>query len=179
MKYRNVQISSVAALVMGLLGAAFFALGRVIFDVGGWLAFFTLPVGGIVVLALLVLWLIPVRIPMEDEAGGTYKAFGWRESWAFIAVTVFLFLAGFFIVDLADTDESVKSAFTQIVGRWALDLSSVLFWISVFGVIASYVIGVVVSVKGRNAADEDQTPSSDPEDLNEANLGEKLGQGEA
>ena len=28
-----------------------------------------------------------------------YKAFGWRESWAFIAVTVFLSLAGFFMVD--------------------------------------------------------------------------------
>ena len=79
MKYRNVQISSVAALVMSLLGAAFFALGRVIFGVGGWFAFFTLPIGGIVVLALLVLWLIPVRTPMEDEGGGTYKAFGWRE----------------------------------------------------------------------------------------------------
>ena len=178
MKYRNVQISSVAALVMSLLGAAFFALGRVIFGVGGWLAFFTLPAGGIVVLALLVLWLIPVRTPKEDEGGGTYKALGWRESWAFIAVTVFLFLAGFFLVDYGDTDESVKSAFTQIVGRWALDLSSILFWLSVFGVIASYVIGVVVSVKGQKVADEDQAQSSGPGDLDEANLGEDLSQDE-
>ncbi|KXU17688.1 hypothetical protein WM41_1725 [Corynebacterium simulans] len=45
MKYRNVNISSVAALVMSLLGAAFFALGRVIFDVGGWAAFFSIPAG--------------------------------------------------------------------------------------------------------------------------------------
>ncbi len=178
MKYRNVQISSVAALVMSLLGAAFFALGRVIFGVGGWAAFFSIPAGGIVAVALLGLWWIPVRSVKEEPEAGTYKAFGWRESWAFIAVTVFLFLAGFFMVDLGDTDESVKSAFTQIVGRWALDLSSVLFWISAFGVIASYVIGVVVSVKGRNAADEGQTQSSGPKDLDEANPGEDLGQDE-
>ncbi|MHB0833594.1 MAG: hypothetical protein ACYCDI_00005, partial [Corynebacterium aurimucosum] len=96
MKYRNVSISSVAALVMSLVGAAFFALGRVIFDVGGWAAFFSIPAGGFIAIALLGLWLIPVRSVKEDAEAGTYKAFGWRESWAFIAVTVFLFLAGFF-----------------------------------------------------------------------------------
>ncbi|WP_293770636.1 hypothetical protein [uncultured Corynebacterium sp.] len=68
----------------------------------------------------------------------------------------------------------MKSAFTQIVGRRALDLSSALFWISVFGVIASYVIGVVVSVKGRNSADEGQAQSSGLEDLGE-DLGDDLG----
>ena len=40
-----------------------------------------------------------------------------RLSWSFIAVTVFLFLAGFFMVDTGDTEERVKSAFTQFVGR--------------------------------------------------------------
>lgn len=80
MKYRNVHISSVAALVMSLLGAAFFAVGRVIFDVGGWAAFFSIPAGRIVAIALLGLWFIPVRSVTEDAEAGTYKAFGWRES---------------------------------------------------------------------------------------------------
>lgn len=173
MKYRNVHISSVAALVMSLVGAAFFAVGRVIFDVGGWAAFFSIPAGGLVGVALLGLWLIPVRSVKEAPEAGTYKVFGWRESWSFIAVTVFLFLAGFFMVDLGDTDESVKSAFTQIVGRWALELSAILFWLCVLGVIVSYIIGVVVAVKGRKAADEDPTQSSNPE-----NPGEDLGQDE-
>ncbi|MDK8307413.1 hypothetical protein QP866_11925 [Corynebacterium imitans] len=58
MNYRNVRLNSVAALVLGLLGVAFFALGWVMFGV-----------------------------------------VGRRESWAFFAVAVFLFLAGFFMVD--------------------------------------------------------------------------------
>ncbi|WP_175974513.1 hypothetical protein [Corynebacterium sp. Marseille-Q2823] len=44
--------------------------------------------------------------------------------------------------------------------------------------IASYVIGVVVSVKGQKVADEDQAQSSGPGDLDEANLGEDLSQDE-
>ncbi len=163
MKYRNVHISSVAALVMSLVGAAFFAVGRVIFGVGGWLALFSIPAGGIMAVALLGLWFIPVRIVKEDAGSGTYKALGWPESWAFIVVTVFLFLAGFFMVDGGDTVESGKSAFSQIVGRWALDLSVILFWPCVLGVIVSYIVGVVVAVKGRKAAAEDPTQSSNPE----------------
>lgn len=86
-------------------------------------------------------------------------------------VTVFLFLAGFFMVDLGDTDESVKSAFIQIVGRWALELSAILFWLCVLGVIVSYIIVVVVAVKGRKSVAEDPVQSADPE-----NLGEDRGQ---
>lgn len=102
--------------------------------------------------ALVCLWVIPERIVKEHPETGPDKAFGWRECWAFIAVTVFLFLAGFFIVDSGDTEESVKSVFTQIVGRWALELSAALFWLCVLGVIASYIAGVIVAVRGRKDA---------------------------
>lgn len=152
MKYRNVRINSVTALILSLSGAAFFALGRTMFGVGGWFVFFSIPAAGIVAVAFLCLWLIPVRRVKERAEAGPYKAFGWRESWAFIAVTAFLFLAGFFMVDAGDTEESVKSAFTQIVRRWALELSSILFWLCALGVIVSYVVGVVVAVKGRRSA---------------------------
>ena len=138
MKYRNVNISSVAALVLSLLAAAFFALGRAMFGVSGWFAFISVPAGLIVAVALVGLWSIPVGIVKEHPESGSYKASGWRESWAFIAVAVFLFLAGIFMVDSGDTDESVKSVFTQFVGRWALELSAALFWLCVLGVIASY-----------------------------------------
>ena len=50
---------------------------------------------------------------------------------------------------------------------------AVPLWLSVLGVIASYIVGVVVAVKGRKAVAEDPTQSSRPE-----NLGEELGQGE-
>ncbi|WP_288873834.1 hypothetical protein [uncultured Corynebacterium sp.] len=157
MNHRNVQISSVAALVLSLLGVAFFALGRVLFGVGGWFVFISVPAGVIVAVALVGLWSIPVRSVKEGPETGTetgpgtrpHKVFGWRESWAFIAITVFLFLAGFFMVDGGDTEESVKSVLTLIVGRWALELSALLFWLCVLGVIVSYIVGVVVSVKGR------------------------------
>lgn len=46
-------------------------------------------------------------------------------------------------------------------------------WLSVLGVIVSYIVGVVVAVKGRRAVAEDPVQSADPE-----NLGEDLGQGE-
>lgn len=55
---RDVRLNSVAALVLGLLGVAFFALEWVMFGV-----------------------------------------VGRRESWAFFAVAMFLFPAGFFMVD--------------------------------------------------------------------------------
>ena len=158
MKYRSVHINSVAALVLSLLGAAFFALGRAMFGVSGWFAFISVPAGVIVAVALVCLWSIPVRIVKEYPESGPYKAFGWRESWAFIAMTVFLFLAGFFIVDSGDTEESVKSVFTVFVGRWAIELSAALFWLCVLGVIASYIAGVVVAVQGRKSAANDETP---------------------
>lgn len=121
--------------------------------------------GGIVAVALLGLWFIPVRIVEEDAGAGTYKALGWRESWAFSVVTVFLFLAGFFMVDGGDTEESVKSAFTQFVGRWALDLSTIFFGSVSLGVIVSYIVGFVVAVKGRTAVAQNPTQSSNPEKL--------------
>ena len=160
MKYRNVNISSVAALVLSLLGAAFFALGRALFGVSGWFAFISVPAGVIVAVALVGLWSIPVRIVKEHPESGPYKAFGWRESWAFIAVTVFLFLAGIFMVDSGDTDESVKSVFTQFAGRWALELSAALFCLCVLGAIASYIAGLVVAVDGRKSAADGETSIS-------------------
>ena len=110
----------------------------------------------IVAVALLALWFIPVRSVKERP----YKTFGWRESWVFIAMTVFLFLAGFFLVDGGDTEESVKSAFTQFVGREALELSSLLFLLCALGVIVSYIVGVVVAVIGRRGAAKERTSLS-------------------
>ncbi|WP_201614562.1 hypothetical protein [Gulosibacter hominis] len=156
MSYRNVHISSAAALVLSLLGTAFFAMGRIMFGAGGWMVLFSLPVGLIVAVALIGLWCIPVRSVKERP----YKTFGWRESWAFIAMTVFLFLAGFFIVDGGDTQESVKSAFTVFVGREALELSSLLFLLCGLGVIVSYIVGVVVAVIGRRDAAKERTSLS-------------------
>ena len=149
MNYRNVRINSVAALVLSLFGTAFFAFGRMFFGVGGWLIFYSIPAGLFVALLLLALWFIPVRSVKEGPGAGPFKSFGWRESWAFIAVTVFLVLAGFFMVDTGDTEESVNSVFTKLVGRSALDLSWTLCLFSVLGVVVSYIVGVIVSVKGR------------------------------
>ena len=151
MNFRNVQLNSVAALVLSLLGVAFFALGRVLFGVGGWMVLFSVPVGAIAALLLLGLWFIPVRNVEKGLESGPYKTFGCRESWAFIAVTVFLFLAGFFMVDGGDTEDSVKSVFTLLVGRQATELSALLCWLCLLGAIVSYIVGVVVSVKGRKS----------------------------
>ena len=149
MNYRNVRINTVAALVLSLSAAAFFAFGRLFFGVGGWLIFYSIPAGLFVALLLIALWFIPVRGGKAGLEAGLFKSFGWRESWAFIAVTVFLFLSGFFMVDFGDTEDSIKSVFTQLVGLWALDLSWILCLLSILGVVVSYIVGVVVSAKGR------------------------------
>ena len=112
--------------------------------------------------ALVCLWSIPVRIVKEYPESGPYKAFGWRESWAFIAVTVFLFLAGFFMVDFGDTEDSVNSVFTVFVGPWALKLSGTLFYLCVIGAFASYIAGIVVAVDGRKGAVNGETSMSGP-----------------
>ena len=149
MYYRIVRIYFVAALVLSLFGTGCFAFGGMFFGVGGWLIFYSIPAGFFVALLLIALWFIPVRSAKEGPGAGPFKSFGWRESWAFIAVTVFLFLAGFFMVDTGYTEESVNSVFTQLVGRSASELSSTLCLLSVLGVVVSYIVGVVVSVKGR------------------------------
>lgn len=66
MNCRNVRINSIAALILSLLGAAFFAVGRILFGVGGWLVFYSVPAGVIAALALLALWFIPVRHVKDD-----------------------------------------------------------------------------------------------------------------
>ena len=162
MNYRNVHIGSVMALVLSLLAAAFFALGRAMFGVSGWFAFISVPAGLIVAVALVGLWSIPVRIVKEHPESGSYKAFGWRESWAFIAVTVFLFLAGFFMVDGGDTEDSVKSVFTLLVGRQATELSALLCWLCLLGAIVSYIVSLVVAVKGRIKDAEDRVSFPGP-----------------
>ena len=162
MNFRNVQLNSVAALVLSLLGAAFFALGRVMFEVVGWMVLFSVPVGAIAALLLLGLWFVPVRSAKEGQGAGSSKTFGWRDSWAFIAVTVFLFLAGFFIVDGGDTEDSVNSVFTLLVGRGALDLSWILFLLCFLGAIVSYIVGLVVAVKGRIKDAEDRVSHPGP-----------------
>lgn len=58
---RNVRINSVVAVVLSLLGTAFFALGRILFGMGGWLVFYSVPAGILAALALLALWFISVR----------------------------------------------------------------------------------------------------------------------
>ncbi|OFT73702.1 hypothetical protein HMPREF3104_11780 [Corynebacterium sp. HMSC30G07] len=170
MNYRNARINSVAALVLSLSAAAFFslsaaaffALGRVLFGVGGLMMLYSVPIGALAALLLLGLWFVPVRSVKEGPETGSSKTFGWRESWAFIAVTVFLFLAGFFIVDGGDTEDSVNSVFTLLVGRGALDLSWILFLLCFLGAIVSYIVGLVVAVKGRIKDAEDRVSHPGP-----------------
>ena len=162
MNYRNVQLNSVAALVLSLLGVAFFALGRIMFGVGGWMVLYSVPIGAIAALLLFGLWFVPVRIVNEGPETGSSKTFGWGESWAFIAVTVFLFLAGFFMVDGGDTEDSVNSVFTLLVGQKATELSAILCGLCLLGAIVSYIVGLVVAVKGRMRAAEDQVSFPGP-----------------
>lgn len=162
MNYRNARINSVAALVLSLSAAAFFALGRVLFGVGGLMMLYSVPIGALAALLLLGLWFVPVRSVKEGQGAGSSKTFGWRESSAFIAVTVFLFLAGFFIVDGGDTEDSVNSVFTLLVGRGALDLSWILFLLCFLGAIVSYIVGLVVAVKGRIKDAEDRVSHPGP-----------------
>lgn len=149
MNLKGFQLDTFLALVMALSSAAFLALGRMLFGALGWYIFVTIPLSFVFAGGLYVLWKIPVRIDVEDSSGVSHKVFGWRESWAFIIVSAFLVLTGFFLVDFTDVEEDTKSMFTVLVGRRAKLISEVLCLLSFVGAIVSYIVALVVAIKGR------------------------------
>lgn len=153
MNLKGFQLDTFLALVMALGSAAFLALGRMLFGALGWYIFVTIPLSFVFAGGLYVLWKIPVRIDVEDSSGVSHKVFGWRESWAFIIVSAFLVLTGFFLVDFTDVEEDTKSMFTVLVGRRAKLISEVLCLLSFVGAIVSYIVALVVAIKGRKTSE--------------------------
>lgn len=96
MNLKGFQLDTFLALVMVLGSAAFLGLGRMLFGALGWYMLVTIPLSFVFAGGLYVLWKVPVRIDAEDSSGVSHKVFGWRESWAFIIVSAFLVLTGFF-----------------------------------------------------------------------------------
>lgn len=153
MNLKGFQLDTFLALVMALSSAAFLALGRMLFGALGWYIFVTIPLSFVFAGGLYVLWKVPVRIDAEDSSGVSHKVFGWRESWAFIIVSAFLVLTGFFLVDFTDVEEDTKSMFTVLVGRRAKLISEVLCLLSFVGAIVSYIVALVVAIKGRKTSE--------------------------
>ncbi|WP_298074446.1 hypothetical protein [uncultured Corynebacterium sp.] len=153
MNLKGFQLDTFLALVMALSSAAFLALGRMLFGALGWYMFVTIPLSFVFAGGLYVLWKIPVRIDVEDSSGVSHKVFGWRESWAFIIVSAFLVLTGFFLVDFTDVEEDTKSMFTVLVGRRANKISEVLCLLSFVGAVVSYIVALVVAIKGRKTSE--------------------------
>jgi hypothetical protein len=153
MNLKGFQLDTFLALVMALGSAAFLALGRMLFGALGWYMLVTIPLSFVFAGGLYVLWKIPVRIDVEDSSGVSYKVFGWRESWGLIIVSAFLVLTGFFLVDFTDVEEDTKSMFTVLVGRRANKISEVLCLLSFVGAIVSYIVALVVAIKGRKTSE--------------------------
>lgn len=124
-----------------------------LFGVLGWYMLVTISLSFVFAGGLYVLWKIPVRIDVEDSSGVSHKVFGWRESWAFIIVSAFLVLTGFFLVDFIDVEEGTKSMFTVLVGRRAKLISEVLCLLSFVGAVVSYIVALVVAIKGRKTSE--------------------------
>lgn len=153
MNLKGFQLDTFLALVMALGSAAFLGLGRMLFGALGWYMLVTIPLSFVFAGGLYVLWKIPVRIDVEDSSGVSHKVFGWRESWAFIIVSAFLVLTGFFLVDFTDVEEDTKSMFTVLVGRRANKISEVLCLLSFVGAVVSYIVALVVAIKGRKTSE--------------------------
>lgn len=151
MTLKGFQLDTFLALVMALGSAAFLGLGRMLFGALGWYMFVTIPLSLMFAFALYVLWKGPVRIDVEDSSGVSHKVFGWRESWGLTIVSAFLVLTGFFLVDFDDTDHGAKSMFTVLVGRQAIKISEVLCLLSFVGAVVSYVVALVVAIRGRRS----------------------------
>lgn len=153
MNLKGFQLDTFLALVMALGSAAFLGLGRMLFGALGWYMLVTIPLSFVFAGGLYVLWKIPVRIDVEDSSGVSHKVFGWRESWGLIIVSAFLVLTGFFLVDFTDVEEDTKSMFTVLVGRRANKISEVLCLLSFVGVVVSYIVALVVAIKGRKTSE--------------------------
>lgn len=154
MNLKGFQLDAFLALVMVLGSAAFLGVGRMIFGALGWYMLVTFPLSFVFAVALYILWKVPVRIDAEDSSGVSHKVFGWRESWAFIIVSAFLVLTGFFLVDITDVEEGTKSMFTVLAGRRAKKISEVLCLLSFVGAVVSYFVALVVAVRGRRKAED-------------------------
>ncbi|MCG7268021.1 MULTISPECIES: hypothetical protein [unclassified Corynebacterium] len=154
MNLKGFQLDTFLALVMVLGSAAFLGVGRMLFGALGWYMLVTIPLSFVFAVALYALWKVPVRIDAEDSSGVSHKVFDWRESWALIIVSTFLVLTGFFLVDFDDTDHGTKSMFTVLVGRQANKVSEVLCLLSFVGAILSYIVALVVAVRGRKASQD-------------------------
>lgn len=153
MNLKGFQLDTSLALVMVLGSAAFLGVGRMIFGALGWYMLVTFPLSFVFAVALYILWKVPVHIDAEDSSGVSHKVFGWRESWAFIIVSAFLVLTGFFLVDITDVEEDTKSMFTVLVGRQANKISEVLCLLSFVGAVVSYIVALVVAIKGRKTSE--------------------------
>ncbi|MGZ8738867.1 MAG: hypothetical protein ACXWW7_17005 [Nocardioides sp.] len=136
---------------LNLLLIAWVWFGRVFFGVGGWfLLIFMMTVVPVLLIGLLLTTVLAFTQP------GRPRSLTRPQAQAQLATWVGMFLAGAFVPDFGDTEESYTSLLTQLFGRSdaLLDLSWTLMTVFAGASLVAWVILLVTLTGGRRPADD-------------------------
>ena len=135
---------------LNLLLIAWVWFGRIFFGVGGWfLLIFMMTVVPVLLVALLLTTILAFTQPGRPRALTRPQARAQLATWAG------MLLAGAFVPDFGDTEESYASLLTQLFGRSdaLLDLSWALMLVFTVATLAAWVVLLVTLASGRRTND--------------------------
>lgn len=136
---------------LNLLLVAWVWFGRIFFGVGGWfLLIFMLTVVPVLLIGLLITTVLAFTQPGRPRSLTRPQAHAQLATWAG------MFLAGAFVPDFGDTEDSYVSLLTQLFGRSdaMLDLSWTLMTVFAGVTLVAWVTLLVTLTAGRRAADD-------------------------
>jgi Flp pilus assembly pilin Flp len=142
---------------LNLLLIAWVWIGRIVFGVGGWFFLvFLISVVPVLLLAFLVTTILAYT------QHGRPRSLTRTQAVAQVVTWLALFVAGAFMPDFGDTDDSHISLLTQLFGRsnGALDVSYTIVLAAGAVAVVAYVVLLVALVAGRRTQQAADTPES-------------------
>jgi hypothetical protein len=127
---------------MTVLLPAWLWIGRLVFGVGGWFMLILIPVA--LILAVMLIVTTALAFTQDSEAGRPKSLTGFQTV-AHLALWLALFVTGAVMPDFGDTDDSKRSALTQVFG-YSDSLYDTSFALALAGSAASLVAWVVLLV---------------------------------
>lgn len=130
-------------------------IGRLLFGAGGWLMLITL----FLLTPVLFIWLLVLAIAtLARHDVRDNKALPLRDAKIFAVVYGAMVLFGFFLVDVGDTEDSVGSAFSMLLGHHLVGLSVVLAVMTGFVSFVALLIASMLTIRSLTQSRRKPTP---------------------
>ena len=124
-------------------------IGRALFGSGGWwMVIFLVSVTPAMIVLLTITSILAIRQRQPASVGFMTNG----QFWCLVTMWLSLLLFGFFVVDFGDTKESISSAFSQLAGTAAVDISnslSIIFFVIAIVAYVGLLIQLIVGQDGR------------------------------